>query len=336
MPEYEFHLRPQGSRTLQCEQVVALDDDEARSLAEMRLLMTRGVCQVTVHRSGLELHRLERDAVHRQDPTREGQACRSSQWLPGAMTAMFDVASSLPVVADLCPRASSLAPWAFAEFNDIAPDLAELAEVRSAFRGDPLAAPAAAPGLRLVVSGVLGVLHSQSGLCTSLVVEGRPAGPDGAHGVWLTDGAFTDIGFEQLLETYGPSKALAICARASALSQAAVEAELVCVTHHAAPRRLARWLLPVLDASEVAFVTQQELGRWTGLQRTSICAAMAALQRAGAFKVTRGRIVLRDRDVLEAGACRCGSKPSGACRSDPDDEPAPGGRDDNGARRLTG
>lgn len=62
MPQYQFQLRSRDCSEPVFEPVSACDDDEARSLAEIRLLMTRGVSAVTVSRSGLEILRVHRDA----------------------------------------------------------------------------------------------------------------------------------------------------------------------------------------------------------------------------------------------------------------------------------
>ncbi len=61
MPEYQFHLRSTDSSDPVSEPVSALDDDEARGLAEIRLLLSRGVAAVTVSRSGVEILQVERD-----------------------------------------------------------------------------------------------------------------------------------------------------------------------------------------------------------------------------------------------------------------------------------
>ena len=64
MPDYHFHLKlSDGDAEGDFEQVVAEDDDEARSLAELRLLMTRGVAEVVVLRSGVELLHLDRNDI---------------------------------------------------------------------------------------------------------------------------------------------------------------------------------------------------------------------------------------------------------------------------------
>ncbi|MDB5420542.1 MAG: hypothetical protein JWR59_489 [Brevundimonas sp.] len=62
MPLYEFRLELQGAAEPACEQVQAIDIDEARSLAELRLLLTHGMERVTVSHFGAEILQLERDA----------------------------------------------------------------------------------------------------------------------------------------------------------------------------------------------------------------------------------------------------------------------------------
>lgn len=76
MPEYQFHLRSLGSSDPMSEPVSALDDDEARGLAEIRLLLTRGAAAVTVSRSGVEVLRVERDG--RREPAGLPAASRAS------------------------------------------------------------------------------------------------------------------------------------------------------------------------------------------------------------------------------------------------------------------
>ena len=61
MAEYQFCLRTPGASCAAWELIDAMDDDEARSLAEIRLLLTGDVATVTVFRSGVEMLHVERD-----------------------------------------------------------------------------------------------------------------------------------------------------------------------------------------------------------------------------------------------------------------------------------
>jgi len=80
-----------------------------------------------------------------------------------------------------------------------------------------------------------------------------------------------------------------------------------CFAHHAIDRRLARWLLTMLDyvgTDELRF-TQECISMRMGSRRPSVTMAAADLQRAGMLKYTRGRITVLDRKALEASACEC-------------------------------
>lgn len=219
---------------------------------------------------------------------------------------MNDEAPLLTLVQPIeAPGASASAQQAVGFLETLAPGLASLGVMQTARRGDPLRLSRSEPGVRLVTRGVLCLTHGESGLCTALVGEGAPAGP--SSGRWLTDGAFTDIAFDALHERFGGPTALAVWRHAADLSRASVEAELVCLVRHAASRRLGRWILALVRDVDTTLITQTELARLAGLQRTSVCAAMSTLQARGALKVTRGRIDLRNRAALEREACRCGA-----------------------------
>ncbi|QTC90278.1 Crp/Fnr family transcriptional regulator [Brevundimonas goettingensis] len=188
-------------------------------------------------------------------------------------------------------------------FDDLAPGLAALGFQQAAWRGEMMSRPRPGPGLRLVTRGTACLTHTESGLCTAMISEGFAIGS--STGVWLTDGAYTDVPFDQLCDAYGSAAALAVWIRAADLARSAVETELTCFVHHTAPRRFARWFLPLAGTGEAIHLTQVELARLGGLQRTSACAAMAILQAAGALKVMRGRFVIQDPDALALAACDC-------------------------------
>lgn len=71
---------------------------------------------------------------------------------------------------------------------------------------------------------------------------------------------------------------------------------------HPVERRTARWLLLYHDrvkADEIA-ITHEELGVMLGVRRSSITEALHLLEGEGALKGHRGRIIVRDRTILEA------------------------------------
>lgn len=77
MPDYQFHLQPSGPSAPEYESVQAQDDEEARTLAEMRLLLGAAFNGVVVTRDGMEPFQLVRDRGPRvrlspQRPSRDG------------------------------------------------------------------------------------------------------------------------------------------------------------------------------------------------------------------------------------------------------------------------
>jgi hypothetical protein len=208
---------------------------------------------------------------------------------------------------------------AFAAFDDLAPGLAGLASVQVARRGDRLRVSTAEPMLRIVADGVLCLTHGDAGVCVAMVAGGAPLGVVARSGVWLTDGALAELPLARLAASCGPEVALAVCGRAAAQSQLAVEAELLCLVQHPASRRFGRWFRTLLRETPEILLTQLELAGLSGLQRTSACAAMATLQETGGLKVIRGRIRLQDAVALEQESCRCGEVvPQAADKTDAD------------------
>ena len=62
MPTHVIHLHDGPAVPPRSEQVEARDDGEARSLAELRLMLSSAFTHVEVDREGSELFRLHRDS----------------------------------------------------------------------------------------------------------------------------------------------------------------------------------------------------------------------------------------------------------------------------------
>lgn len=91
-----------------------------------------------------------------------------------------------------------------------------------------------------------------------------------------------------------------------------VEARMstACQALHKGEARLARWILEAFDRSggrEPLPLTQEILGVMLGVQRTTVAAFVSALRRRGLIAGLRGKILIRDKDGLEAAACECRS-----------------------------
>ncbi len=82
-----------------------------------------------------------------------------------------------------------------------------------------------------------------------------------------------------------------------------------CNALHGAEERACRRLLEFHDrlGSDELPLTHEQLGELLGVRRTTVTRVLGDLTTGGAIETRRGRIVIRDRRKLEAGACECRS-----------------------------
>jgi hypothetical protein len=83
---------------------------------------------------------------------------------------------------------------------------------------------------------------------------------------------------------------------------------VACNALHSVDARLARSVLEALERSRdgrTLPVTQEAVAEMLGVQRTTVTAAVAQLQAAGALRSSRGSLEVLDRKALEAAACCC-------------------------------
>jgi CRP-like cAMP-binding protein len=80
-----------------------------------------------------------------------------------------------------------------------------------------------------------------------------------------------------------------------------------CNRRHPLEERCARWLLMTHDrvTNDEFPMTHEFLADMLGIRRPSVSIAMAMLSKAGFIKYRRGRVMVLDRDGLEAAACEC-------------------------------
>jgi CRP-like cAMP-binding protein len=80
-----------------------------------------------------------------------------------------------------------------------------------------------------------------------------------------------------------------------------------CNAVHSVEERLARWLLMAHDRMEANEfpLTQEFAAMMLGAARPTVSLIAATLQRAGLITYRRGRVVVLDRDQLEAASCEC-------------------------------
>lgn len=80
-----------------------------------------------------------------------------------------------------------------------------------------------------------------------------------------------------------------------------------CNARHVFAERFARWLLSVYDRIEgdELRLTHDVIAQLFGTQRTRVTVAASELEKSGAVEVTRGRVRLIDRAMLEQKSCGC-------------------------------
>ncbi len=221
------------------------------------------------------------------------------------------------------PRPSDLsAALAVHEVFDLLPTPArDLILQEGVCRRSGYTAAAPAEGaLTLVLQGALGLFPKDAGTCVGL------CGAGGAHGWEFGLGASLDTRIQPVLDSRWvevPAARLTVImgttwmehvfARHALGRLRLVQAEASCNALHPINRRLAKWLLRLSLAagSHTLACTQTMMADILGVQRTSVNAAAAGLQRSGAIRCIRGRWLILDRQLLSAAACGCGDPPEG-------------------------
>jgi CRP-like cAMP-binding protein len=82
---------------------------------------------------------------------------------------------------------------------------------------------------------------------------------------------------------------------------------VLCNRLHDLESRLARWLLVTSDTLGTAYLhlTQEFLANALGTARPGVTIAAGSLQRSGSITYSRGRVEIRDRELLQGSACDC-------------------------------
>ena len=79
-----------------------------------------------------------------------------------------------------------------------------------------------------------------------------------------------------------------------------------CNNHHTVKQRTARWLLMLDDRSDdTLFMTQELLSKMLGVRRSGVTQAANEIKQQGIIDYQRGKIVILNRQALEATACQC-------------------------------
>lgn len=171
------------------------------------------------------------------------------------------------------------------------------------------AAYASAGEVAVVVSGCLATGAGGAALAADILGPGEvmaTGSPRVVAGQWITAGEVYRVGLEDWMQRAG-TDGLVHLLEAADRRRAALERRLVCATGHLATARVADLLLSIQRAAPGAgiLMSQARLGAMLGLRRTTVNGSCRALEQAGAFRTSRGKIRIVDLAHLTRAACGC-------------------------------
>ena len=131
--------------------------------------------------------------------------------------------------------------------------------------------------------------------------------PTFARATVLVGGSALSVPMEALEEAKSRSSFIAnLFCRYSDFLLSQVMQTVTCNSFHPVQARAARWLLVAQDrAGDRLELTQETLAGLLGAQRTTVNAAIRALQDAGVIELGRSRVTVTDRAGLQRQACEC-------------------------------
>jgi CRP-like cAMP-binding protein len=144
--------------------------------------------------------------------------------------------------------------------------------------------------------GIVGCLH----------VLGDASIP--SQGVMQLTGKGLRISFADLQNAFRDSEEIRGCILHFVQCHAAITGQIAgCNRMHAAEQRLARWLLMAWDRTQELPLnfTQEYLSEMIAVERTTVSAIAADMQRKGLIEYRRGQLEILNREDLEATACEC-------------------------------
>lgn len=165
-----------------------------------------------------------------------------------------------------------------------------------------------------VMDGIVGHVPPQLSVCVAVSGAGSVFGLESA----LTQASLTpavalartrvlEAPAGVLVEALGRERLQELCILHSQARMSEMEAEAACNAAHLVPQRLAKWIrrLHFANKRRDVCLTQAELARLLGVQRSTINVAIRQLQVVGAIRFVRGRIIVQCADQLKQAACSC-------------------------------
>jgi CRP-like cAMP-binding protein len=124
----------------------------------------------------------------------------------------------------------------------------------------------------------------------------------------LVEGRAYRLGVGQLKDEFERDRPLAhLLLRFTLALMAQIGQNAACGRHHALEQRLCSWILACVDRlpeNDLA-ITQELIADALGVRREGVTQAVGKLQKAGLIHCSRGRLIVADRQGLEAHACEC-------------------------------
>ena len=165
-----------------------------------------------------------------------------------------------------------------------------------------------------VQDGIIGHVPSHLSVCVAVSGAGSVFGLETA----LTQGTRTpavalarsrvlQAPAEVLVEALGRTRLQALVIAHAQVRMAQLEDEAACNAAHLVPHRLAKWIrrLHLANKRRDICLTQVELARLLGVQRSTVNLAIRQLQTVGAIRFARGRIIVQCAERLQQCACSC-------------------------------
>jgi CRP-like cAMP-binding protein len=205
---------------------------------------------------------------------------------------------------------------ATAEFQNAAEGLFRAGKRRSFARGDKLLRPGSSTECQLLLAGLASIRFGAPPIEVDLLGPGSLIN----IGVLLktNENEHLAVALTECETLALPSRALAEALSQrqglDALIMRYVQERMVqsmraasCHLNHATDQRLASWLAvatQLIGASELR-ITHQALATLLGVRRPTVTLALQTLEGEQAIWSKRGRIIVRDRDILLARSCGC-------------------------------
>lgn len=165
-----------------------------------------------------------------------------------------------------------------------------------------------------VQDGIIGHVPQQLSVCVAVSGAGSVFGLESAltqarltPAVALARSRVLQAPAAVLVEALGRGRLQELCILHSQARMTEMEAEAACNAAHLVPQRLAKWIrrLHFANKRRDVCLTQAEMARLLGVQRSTVNVAIRQLQVVGAIRFVRGRIIVQCAERLQQAACSC-------------------------------